>query len=154
MKTRWFLTGGAAIAIVAAAVVSWVAVERAPDRAARPASPEGGVASDAASPSAPPSFLTELSTWHDNGRGGVYFAPVVRGRGPATRTIGTVRSDSDCTPDAAGLSHCRNEIELVSGAVFTIQDNHNMMANRCLRPGERVTIEPVRPGWVRLQTRS
>lgn len=145
MKKAWMLTAGAGIIVaVAAAVLLWpTAPARANGRDSDQATAANGV----------PIFITDLASWQHNGEDGRYYAPIIDGATPGQATIGTVRTDTDCTPDAEGLSHCHNVIELLSGDTITIQDNHNMMVNRCLSPGEEVTVTPIHQGWVKLHTR-
>lgn len=93
-------------------------------------------------------------SWYQNGKDGRYYVPVVQGRvfKPA---IGLVRTDSNCRPDAQGLSHCFNRIQLVSGEVITIQNTHKMSSYRCLRVGEYVKLQPNgSSSWVIIQTES
>ncbi len=99
-----------------------------------------------------PNGVQGPTSWYINGKGGRYFAPIIRGRllGP---TSGIVRTDSNCAPDNQGLSHCYNRIELLSGKTITIQDTHKMSNFRCLRPGEQVTVRPNgSPSWAIVQT--
>ena len=92
-----------------------------------------------------------IESWQANGAGGRYVAPVVVGKTPKVRTLGVVLTDTDCAADAEGLSHCHNQIELSNGARITIRDNHNMMVNPCLSPGESVSVGPLGAGWVVVQ---
>ena len=95
-----------------------------------------------------------IHSWFENGTGGHYVAPVMAG---STRSlasgsrIGLVLTDTHCTPDAAGLSHCHNGIQFNDGSRITIRDNHQMSRHRCLRPGERVRVTRLKEGWVTLQ---
>lgn len=50
-----------------------------------------------------------------------------------------VWSDSDCTPDDEGISHCLNEL-LIADSKVTIRHSHRMAQIPCLRPGETVTV--------------
>ena len=88
-----------------------------------------------------PNGVQGPSSWYLNGKGGRYFVPIIQGKllGP---TIGIVRTDSNCTPDDQGLSHCHNQIELLSGRTITIQNTHKMKNFRCLSPGEQITVRP------------
>ncbi len=96
-----------------------------------------------------------IHSWFENGTGGHYVAPVIAG---STRSlasgnrIGLVLTDTHCTPDAAGLSHCHNSIQFNDGSRITIRDNHQMSRHRCLRPGERIRVTRLKEGWVTLQT--
>jgi len=99
-----------------------------------------------------PNGVQGPSSWYLNGKGGRYFVPIIQGKllGP---TIGIVKTDSNCTPDDQGLSHCHNQIDLLSGRTITIQNTHKMKNFRCLSPGERVTVRPNgSSSWAILQT--
>ena len=98
-----------------------------------------------------PNGVQGPTSWYLNGKGSRYFLPIVQGRlaGP---TIGIVKTDSNCMPDSQGLSHCYNQIKLLSGATITIQNTHKMRNFRCLRPGERVAVRPNgSPSWAIVQ---
>lgn len=96
-----------------------------------------------------------IQSWYENGTGGHYVAPVIAGSVQslaAGSRVGTVLTDTNCTPDAQGLSHCHNSIEFSDGSRITITDNHQMSRHRCLRPGEFVRVKLLRKQWVTLQT--
>lgn len=97
-----------------------------------------------------------IQSWFENGAGGRYVVPVISGRaGDVTGAMqGVVLTDSDCTPDAQGLSHCHNFIGLENGTRIQIQNNHKMSLHRCLRPGETVLVQPMHDSWVTVQVRS
>lgn len=97
-----------------------------------------------------------IQNWHQNGAAGRYVVPVIRGDAGAVAasTRGLVLTDSDCTPDAQGLSHCHNFIELENGDKIQIQNNHQMTVHRCLQPGEVVRVAPLHGKWIIVQTRS
>ena len=88
--------------------------------------------------------------WHRNGQGGRYLLQMHQGRPlPAgARLMGTVLSDANCRPDAQGLSHCHNDIELSDGRKITVIDTHQMNRNRCLKPGDRISVRGVNSHWV------
>ena len=92
----------------------------------------------------------ELTSWHDNGHGGRYVLQVAEGHAPAAgeRIAGIIRSDTTCTPDAEGLSHCHNAIELANGEQITVIDNHEISRNPCLQPGARINLTGVGSSWV------
>ena len=96
-----------------------------------------------------------IQSWYENGTGGHYVAPVIAGSmeslGSGSR-VGTVLTDTNCSPDARGLSHCHNGIAFDDGSRITITDNHQMSRHRCLRPGERVRVSLLKGRWVTLQT--
>ena len=62
----------------------------------------------------------------------------------AHRMHATVLTDTRCSPDAAGISHCLNRMRLANGTVITVQHDHMMMTMPCLSPGEQVTLTPRR----------
>ena len=61
---------------------------------------------------------------------------------PFTGQGGVVLSDEQCQADAAGISHCLNQIRLASGRTITVRHPHDMRAIPCLAPGERVRVQP------------
>jgi hypothetical protein len=58
------------------------------------------------------------------------------------RMRAVVLTDTRCTPDAHGVSHCLNRMRLADGTVVTVQHDHRMMDMPCLSPGEHVTLTP------------
>ncbi|HWH06314.1 MAG TPA: hypothetical protein VNT23_07745 [Gaiellaceae bacterium] len=62
---------------------------------------------------------------------------------PAAETAATVLTDTDCTPDAQGVSHCRNELRLADGSILVARHSHRMAGVPCLAPGEEVRVRPV-----------
>ena len=64
------------------------------------------------------------------------------GRMPGGPTTGEVLSDTDCTPDANSISHCRNEVRLPGGATVVLRHPHRMANVPCLAPGETVRLVP------------
>lgn len=53
--------------------------------------------------------------------------------------VAEVLSDRDCAPDADGISHCLNELDLGSTRI-TIRHHHRMNEVPCLSPGETVRV--------------
>lgn len=108
---------------------------------------------NAQEPAIPPG--SSIHSWYANGTDGHYIAPVINGSmqslAPGSR-VGTVLTDTNCTPDAHGLSHCHNSIAFGDGSQITIQDNHQMSRHRCLRPGEQVRVSLFKGRWVTVQT--
>ncbi|QSO48719.1 hypothetical protein [Alicyclobacillus mengziensis] len=94
------------------------------------------------------SFNPTQFNWQENGAGGQRYVQVIQGS--LTATGGTVKTDTDCTADSAGLSHCHNVIELDNRSQITVIDTHNMSKNPCLNPGERVNLQPVSQSFVKL----
>jgi len=91
-----------------------------------------------------------MKSWQENGRGGHYLLQIASGRVPQAgkRVTGTVATDTDCDADAEGLSHCHNIIELTDGSRITVIDTHNMNVNRCMSPGERISLNGVDKSWI------
>ena len=58
------------------------------------------------------------------------------------RVHAIVLTDTRCTPDSMGVSHCLNRMRLASGQMITVVHNHRMMDMPCLDPGERVILTP------------
>lgn len=99
-------------------------------------------------PAIPPA--AKLASWFDNGHGGRYVLQIAQGRslGTGERVLGVVKTDTNCDPDAQGLNHCRNAIELSNGGVITVINTHQMMRNRCLGPGDRLSLSGIGARWV------
>jgi hypothetical protein len=70
---------------------------------------------------------------------GLLMANLRTGRIPAGATSATVLSDANCDPDADGISHCLNDLD-IGGTVVTVQHHHAMSTVPCLSPGETVTL--------------
>lgn len=70
-------------------------------------------------------------------------AVILEGDLPDASVVATVRTDEDCTPDAAGISRCTNRIELPGGDEVVLRHPHRMSEVACLAPGERVILEHV-----------
>ncbi len=113
----------------------------------------GACGAGAQEPAIPPG--AGIQSWYENGTGGRYVAPIIVGTTQSLAPggqVGTVLTDTNCTPDAQGLSHCHNSIKFGDGSRITIMDNHQMSRHRCLRPGEQVRVSLFKGRWVRLQT--
>jgi hypothetical protein len=63
------------------------------------------------------------------------------GQIPPGATTATVLTDTNCEPDADGVSHCLNDLQ-IGDAVVTVQHHHQMHSVPCLSPGETVTLMP------------
>jgi hypothetical protein len=70
---------------------------------------------------------------------GVLMANLRDGHIPTGATSAVVLSDSNCEPDADGISHCLNDLN-IGGVVVTVQHHHNMGKVPCLSPGETITL--------------
>lgn len=62
---------------------------------------------------------------------------------PRTAVVGTVLSDDDCAPDAAGISHCINRVRLANGSLLSVRHPHRMAEVPCMTTGERVQVRAV-----------
>jgi hypothetical protein len=91
-----------------------------------------------------------LTSWFDNGKGGQHVLRIVDGNAPPVgiRLVGTVKSDTDCDPDAQGLNHCHNDIDLGNGRVIAVVNNHAMTRYPCLAPGQQLSITRLDANWV------
>ena len=90
-----------------------------------------------------------MKSWQENGRDGQYLLQVLQGSAlkAGEPVTGTVKSDTDCDADAAGLSHCHNIIELANGTRITVINTHNMHRNRCLGAGDLVSLTGISGPW-------
>ena len=85
--------------------------------------------------------LCGASSLCQNGEGGVDVGVLQSGVIPAQPTTAIVQTDTNCNPDAYGISHCSNILRLADGSLIEVRHDHNMQAYPCLDPGETVTIE-------------
>jgi len=92
-----------------------------------------------------------MTSWEDNGRDGQYLLQFERGRilAKGERIEGIIVSDTNCIPDAQGLNHCNNVIELANGSRLLIVDNHKMSSNPCLHPGSGITLTGMGGPWIK-----
>ena len=77
-----------------------------------------------------------LTSWFENGKGGQYVLQIAEGDAPpaGVRVTGTVTTDTDCDPDAQGLNHCHNNIDLGNGrSIAVINNRTNACATRVWR---------------------
>lgn len=91
-----------------------------------------------------------LKSWFENGAGGRHVLRIQQGRGlPAgARLTGTVLTDTNCEPDAQGLSHCNNIIDLGGGRRIEVVHTHLMKRYPCLAPGQRITVTGLNGDWI------
>jgi hypothetical protein len=73
---------------------------------------------------------------------GVLLTNLVAGTLPDGATRATVLTDSNCAPDANGISHCLNDLD-IGGTHVTVQHHHDMSKVPCLGPGEKVNVVDV-----------
>ncbi len=90
-----------------------------------------------------------LSSWQDNGRDGQYLLEYSAGQLPArgSSVEGVVLSDESCAPDEEGVNHCVNTIRLADNSELVLINNHVMSINRCLKPGEIVSLRTYNSEW-------
>ncbi len=95
-----------------------------------------------------------IRSWADNGQGGWSLLQMIGGVSlPRGATLhGTVTSDTNCAPDARGLSHCHNGIDLDNGMRILVVHTHAMMQHPCLKPGQRVTVTGFSGAWIMART--
>ena len=91
-----------------------------------------------------------LKSWFDNGAGGVRLLKIRQGNALAAgqQVAGTVLTDTNCEPDALGLSHCHNIIDFGGGRRIEVVNNHIMSTHPCLSPGQRITVTRFDKDWV------
>lgn len=63
------------------------------------------------------------------------------GQIPKGATTAEVLTDTNCEPDADGVSHCLNDLQ-IGNVIVTVQHHHQMHSVPCLSPGETVTLMP------------
>jgi hypothetical protein len=61
---------------------------------------------------------------------------------PREPMLGEVLTDTDCAPDAAMVSRCRNELRLRDGSTIVLRHPHDMSRVPCLAPGEQALVVP------------
>lgn len=76
-----------------------------------------------------------------NGRAGIDVAMLKSGTVPKRPVKAIVETDENCMPDAYGISHCTNALQLPDGSTLVVRHDHNMQVYPCLKPGETVMIE-------------
>lgn len=127
------LRGGLVVlAVVAVALLVWLANSRNPGRTV-------------ALPGFDPTLRTVVVASEDDTLPEVkseqrfMMSDLRQGELPAGASLATVLTDTNCEPDAQGVSHCLNELQLESGRV-TVQHHHAMMEVPCMSPGEQVNV--------------
>ena len=85
--------------------------------------------------------LCGASAHCQNGRDGIDVGILKSGEIPTRPIAAIVETDENCTPDAYGISHCTNGLQLPDGSTLVLRHDHNMQAYHCLKPGEVVTLE-------------
>lgn len=130
---RWVF---GALALAAAGVVGTIGFTTLTQQAAsaEPAIPAGA----------------KITSWAENGKDGARVLQLVRGDMPAVSAVvlGTVKTDTNCDPDAQGINHCHNVIGLANGGEIEVVHNHSMMTYECLSPGQKLSLTPLNSEWV------
>lgn len=70
---------------------------------------------------------------------GYLMANLRAGQIPEGLTSAKVLTDTNCEPDADGVSHCLNDLQ-IGNVIVTVQHHHAMAEVPCLSPGETVTL--------------
>lgn len=70
---------------------------------------------------------------------GIVPVTLVEGDLPPRALYARVLTDEDCAPDAAGVSHCLNRLE-VAGVEVAVRHHHRMHEVPCLGPNELVRL--------------
>jgi len=91
-----------------------------------------------------------FTSWADNGKDGERILQLVKGDLPKVAVVvdGVVKSDTNCTQDASGISHCHNVIALANGGEIEVVHNHAMMRYPCLSPGQKLALTKLDDGWL------
>ena len=91
-----------------------------------------------------------FTAWTDNGQDGKIVLRLFNGEMPAAGAVvaGTVENDTNCAPDAQGLSHCHNVIALADGGAIEAIHVHAMGRHPCLFPGQRLSISRLDGDWL------
>lgn len=71
---------------------------------------------------------------------GVAIVNLVEGVFPVSVDKATVLTDTNCAPDANGISHCHNELQFADGSKATIQHHHEISKVGCFTPGQVLKI--------------
>lgn len=63
---------------------------------------------------------------------GYLMANLSAGQLPTSATTATVLSDANCAPNANGVSHCLNDLQ-IGNIVITVQHHHKMVSGLSTR---------------------
>lgn len=144
MSGRRLAFGAAVVAAVAvvALVVANVGSLRGPDRPAHDVRPLPTHAKAHEQPAAVRTLVVSSGAEPAPSQPGqIMRGRRVEGAMPSGTSLATVLTDEDCSPDAAGISHCRNRIRLSGGRTLTVRHPHRMAEVPCMVPGERIRVE-------------
>lgn len=141
-RRRRIAVGAASLALtvaVAGALITSMGDSDQPGRAGTPPRPAHATAH-----AAPAAIRTlAVSTGSEprpSAAGAAMHGVRISGAIPIKEVVATVLSDEDCTPDDAGVSHCRNTVRLPNGKTLTVKHPHRMADVPCMTPGERVRV--------------
>ena len=130
---RWLFGALALVAIGGLAAIGFSTLAQQP-ASAEPAIPAGA----------------HFTSWAENGKDGQIMLQLVKGDMPAIGAIvsGIVKTDTNCEPDAQGIFHCHNVIELADGGQIAVIHNHMMMNYPCLTPDQKLTLARLNSDWL------
>jgi hypothetical protein len=138
MRLRLFaLLAATAVLVVAAGVLTLARGEEAADDSSTFVS-EHPVAVPAAARTVAVSSAMPMPSAHERR----LSAMLEDGRMPERPMMAEVMTDTNCTPDAAMISRCRNVMRLADGRQIVLRHPHDMTKIPCLAPGERVRLIP------------
>lgn len=75
-----------------------------------------------------------------NGQDTLSLVRFVGGIRPPASSLATVLTDTNCDPDAYGISHCLNALRLADGRSLVVRHSHSMHMFPCLAPGDTVEL--------------
>lgn len=75
-----------------------------------------------------------------NGQARLSLVRFVGGDRPPARGLAKVLTDTSCDPDAYGVSHCLNTLQLPDGRSLVVRHSHDMHMFPCLAPGDTVRL--------------
>ena len=141
MRTKLILLAGSAVTVTAAAVAI-SAGSPDPGPSPRPAAKAAKVVDRShVRPAAMRTLVVHRAAMPGASVAGMpMHAKLTSGAAPSRPMVGTVMSDSDCGPDATGLSHCRNVIRMPGGHKMVVRHPHRMSDVPCMTPGEKVRV--------------
>jgi hypothetical protein len=136
LPTRIALSVLAALAALALLAGAWAVLDS--DRAAPGSASEHGAPIPETARTVTISAAMPLPSAHARR----LSAMLEEGAMPDAPTMAEVLTDSECTPDASMVSHCRNEMLLSDGRRLVLRHAHDMSRVPCLAPGEQVLVVP------------
>lgn len=141
---RIYILAGIVIALFIALGVALSATRATPQAARTPAAPHFVDTSESEHHAAGSGRTVVIAGLGEtvpgiSGETGPLMTNLVSGTLPDSATQATVRTDENCAPDQAGVSHCLNALDL-GGEQVVVQHHHQMSLTPCLTPGEVVNI--------------